>query len=882
MISETPLPERLGGNFKPASAAQYAFLNSPAEMILYGGAAGALKFLSVTTPIPTCDGWTTMEHIQIGDRIFDGDGKICYVTQISPIRIDKPSFEIEFDNGEIIVASDDHKWVTMTESERNAAYRRTSEVRATRRTKRKLRGTGKKPWLSIKNAARALSNAALLLESPNGEVRTTIEILNSLKGHDGRPNHSVGVPPPLALPDIELPIPPYTLGVWLGDGTSNDGGITSADPEILEHIREDGFIVQKSKAKYRWGTKGLSRLLRLNGLRNNKHIPPAYLRASISQRLALLQGLMDTDGTSSLRGPVFNNSNKRLIEQVRELVLSLGMKAELSEWMGKLNGVETKPAYGLSFAASFQVFRLTRKATRQVIASRPSNTRRYIVDVREITPVPVRCIAVDAASHTFLASRSFIPTHNSQSLLVDASLLYRRKNYSAIIFRKTLDELRFLINRGVELYVNGLGATYNEQQKTFKWPWGAQIKFTYLENENDVFRLQGNEYQFVGFDESTHFMEFQIRYMINSRMRSVDNIPLKARLATNPGGVGHDYHMKIFMGKRCVHCMIGNTPDVRLPFMIYPSDGEQAARWPSDKKVIGYTTQFIPGRVSDHTIFGVGGIDYKKKLAGLPDALAEALMNGCWAAFEGQYFNIWDPSTMIVPYASINPQSWWPFWGGLDWGFGHMAAAYLFTKSPSGITYVLEGHEANGDGNVQKTKASSFAMQIRDKWGRYKPEPFFLSHETFGNKGEELTIAEQMMNASDIGFVPSNRDPEGRAMMMYTMLNNGLLKLSDDPSVEALATAIQTRIHDPKNRDSVKKVDEDADDRYDGAGYGLTSYIEDAKDSTVDDIKKRAEKIGLGDPTQVMLQYQLLKGKQDSDGDQIYYRGGRLRSTARR
>lgn len=468
----------------------------------------------------------------------------------------------------------------------------------------------------------------------------------------------------------------------------------------------------------------------------------------------------------------------------------------------------------------------------------------------------------------------------SQTMLVDASLLYRRRGYSAIIFRKTLDELRFLINRGVELYVNGLGATYNEQQKTFKWPWGAQIKFTYLENENDVFRLQGNEYQFVGFDESTHFMEFQIRYMINSRMRSIDGIPLKVRLASNPGNIGHDYHMKIFMGKLCTHCVIGNTPDVRLPFAIYSSEGEQAARWPSDKKVIGYSTQFIPGRVTDHNFYGLGGVDYRKKLAGLPDALADALMDGCWAAFEGQYFNIWDPQKMIVPYGSINPQPWWPYWVGIDWGFGHKAAAYLFTKSPQGVTYILEGHEANGKDLPVKTRAAAYASQLKDKWGRYNPDPWFLSHETFGQDGSDHTVAEQMMEASDIGFVPSNRDPEGRAMMMYSLLQNDKMKLSDDPSVEALATAIQTRIHDPKKRDAVKKVDEDADDRYDAAGYGLTAYIEDAKQQDDNDIRKKAEKSS-EDPTMIMLNYQILKGKAQNE-DVIYYRGGRLRSTARR
>lgn len=460
----------------------------------------------------------------------------------------------------------------------------------------------------------------------------------------------------------------------------------------------------------------------------------------------------------------------------------------------------------------------------------------------------------------------------SQTMLVDATQYYRRRNYNAIIFRKTLDELNFLIDRARDLYVNGLGAKYNEQKKTFKWPWGAQIRFTYLENDKDVFRLQGPEYQFVGFDESTHFMEFQVRYLINSRMRSIDGIPLKIRLATNPGNVGHDWHMRVFMGKDyrvapvCVHCMLNDNS--RVPYMIYPVND---AKWPSDGKGIGYTTQFIPGRVSDHNFYGPQGIDYRKRLAGLPDALADALMNGCWAAFEGQFFNTWDEKRMVVPYSSIKPGPGWPFWVGIDYGFGHLAAAYLFTKSPSGVVYILEGHEG------KRVKAAKFAQQLKEMWvDRYHPDPWFLSHELFADRGAEITMAEMMTNASDIGFSKAGKDPVGRAMIMYSMLDDGQLLLSDHESVVPLHNAIQTRIHDDKNPDQVKKVDGDpGDDRYDAAGHGLQAYVDEPKDIE-ESLEDRAAK-GRTDPTEIMLQWQILKGKEAYKNQPLYYRRGRLR-----
>src|SRR5690606_30976253 len=90
--------------------------------------------------------------------------------------------------------------------------------------------------------------------------------------------------------------------LWLGDGTSSSGAITTADSEIVEALKVAGFEPTKRSARYTWGTRGLEPLLRRAGLLRNKHIPAAYLRASVEQRLALLQGLMDTDGTCCRSG----------------------------------------------------------------------------------------------------------------------------------------------------------------------------------------------------------------------------------------------------------------------------------------------------------------------------------------------------------------------------------------------------------------------------------------------------------------------------------------------------------------------------------------------------------------------------------------------------
>src|SRR5262249_46357893 len=142
-------------------------------------------------------------------------------------------------------------------------------------------------------------------------------------------NHSIPACAPLNLPPRDLPIDPYTLGVWLGDGETAGAPLSGHDDdvEIIEHVRAAGYEVDrqpcKSKSTPNWAVRGLCRQLRQARLLGNKHIPPPYLRASAEQRLALLQGLMDTDGHAP-ESPTsnfceFTNTNEGLARQTIEL-----------------------------------------------------------------------------------------------------------------------------------------------------------------------------------------------------------------------------------------------------------------------------------------------------------------------------------------------------------------------------------------------------------------------------------------------------------------------------------------------------------------------------------------------------------------------------------
>jgi hypothetical protein len=151
------------------------------------------------------------------------------------------------------------------------------------------------------------------------------------------------------------------------------------------------------------------------GQLDGKHVPRPYLEADVGQRLALLQGLMDTDGfVDDIAGRCeFTSTNEGLADAVVELSASLGFRPIKSSGRATLYGVDKGPKYRVKFTPDRPVFRLPRKLARQKPADARYHRFRAIDVVREVPSVPVRCIQVAAASGMFLASKSFIPTHNS-------------------------------------------------------------------------------------------------------------------------------------------------------------------------------------------------------------------------------------------------------------------------------------------------------------------------------------------------------------------------------------------------------------------------------------------------------------------------------------
>jgi deoxycytidine triphosphate deaminase len=345
------------------------------------------KALALDTPVPTTQGWRTMADLRPGDLVFDEDGFPTAVLAATPPVHERPCREVKFSDGTAVVTDVDHQWRTVSKNDRRHGL-------------------------------------------DQDRVVTTGQIADSLRARSEF-NHHIPLAGAVWYPERELPIDPYVLGVWLGDGTATKAEITCADTEILEEVAAAGYGVAQQRTRrivYRVGGTGwtrcettgrylrndsLSSRLRNLELLGRKRIPDEYLFSSIQQREALLEGLMDTDGYVDEFGRCdLTTVKEALAEQMLELVAGLGFRPKLARKRAVLNGVDVGPRYEIQFTPDRPVFRLSRKLARQKTTGR-FHRFRAIVAVREVPTVPVRCVEVSSPNGMFLVTRSYIPTHNS-------------------------------------------------------------------------------------------------------------------------------------------------------------------------------------------------------------------------------------------------------------------------------------------------------------------------------------------------------------------------------------------------------------------------------------------------------------------------------------
>ena len=348
-------------------------------LLVLGRRAG--KALHIDTPIPTPDGWKTMKDIKPGDYVFGMDGQPTLVIGETEIMYDRPCYEIEFDNEEIVICDEEHTWLTLTFDERKHNFK-----------------------------------------SPNLKQFSTKELSDSIYFKDTNySNHAIPSNCFLRYEEKKLPIDPYILGLLIGNTSRNSFFLNNLDKELLEEFEKFGFFMTKMLSmENRWLINDdLIEILKENNLFKNKHIPEIYLQSSFEQRLELLKGILDARAEVPSTGTIeIKNLSEKLKDQISELIQSLGMVPKIS--IGDLSEelIFLIQEYNISFNENnFSVFKYKNYDVKQTIP------RFFIRNIRKLDKsYPVKCIEVHNENNTYLCTKSMIPTHNS--MLVSIIALY--------------------------------------------------------------------------------------------------------------------------------------------------------------------------------------------------------------------------------------------------------------------------------------------------------------------------------------------------------------------------------------------------------------------------------------------------------------------------
>jgi len=250
----------------------------------------------------------------------------------------------------------------------------------------------------------------------------------------------------------------------------------------------------------------------------------------------------------------------------------------------------------------------------------------------------------------------------SYAMLVDPLRFAHRAAHRALILRRSMPELRELIDKSRELYPKAFpGCRFREVEKIWTFPSGAKLEFGFLERDADVYRYQGQAYSWIGFDEITHLStEFSWNYL-SSRLRTTDpEIQPYMRCTANPGGAGAHW-----VKKRYVH----------------PSEPNESFVGKD-----GLTRKFIPARLDDNPYLSKDG-RYEQMLKALPDVQRKQLLEGDWDITEGAAFTEFDTEIHVIPPFEI-PIGWERV-KGIDYGYASESSCIWGCVDPTDGTLII-------------------------------------------------------------------------------------------------------------------------------------------------------------------------------------------------
>ena len=281
---------------------------------------------------------------------------------------------------------------------------------------------------------------------------------------------------------------------------------------------------------------------------------------------------------------------------------------------------------------------------------------------------------------------------------------------SVLLLRRTYPELRENHIRPLLAELSGI-AEYTDVRKCFEFHNGSRIKLGYCDCEDDVNQYQGQEYDIIGFDEATHFSEYQFQ-TLKACLRGTNSFPKRIYLTCNPGGVGHGWVKRLFIDR---NYRKGEIPE---------------------------DYNFIPASVYDNEILLRKDPDYLEQLESLPGELRRAWLCGDWNVFAGQYFpEFCEQIHVVVPFPI---PAEWKRYCSIDYGLDMLAVTFV-AMSPQGDAFVYdEIHEPGlivseaAAKILEKSQGVRMFIAPSDLWSRQKDSGKSIA-ELFSDSGVYLT-----------------------------------------------------------------------------------------------------------------------------------------------
>ena len=251
----------------------------------------------------------------------------------------------------------------------------------------------------------------------------------------------------------------------------------------------------------------------------------------------------------------------------------------------------------------------------------------------------------------------------SDAIIIEALRQVHIPYYKALILRKTFPQLAELIDKSLNYYPRVFQkAKYNGSSHTWTFPSGAKIIFGAMQYAKDKTKYQGQAYDFIAFDELTHFTWEEYSYLFSRNRPNGPGTRVYIRATANPGGVGHGWVKERFI-------------TAAKPMQTVWED----VTWRDPRGEEHHERQsriFVPSSVFDNPALLRNDPQYVQRLASMPEAERNALLYGDWNTFSGQVFIEWvndknhyhdRQNTHVI--APFKVPDGWAIWCGLDWGY---------------------------------------------------------------------------------------------------------------------------------------------------------------------------------------------------------------------